>query len=1097
MAGRRNLRAAFAWEGVTMSKPICPNCGKPKPTGMADGKCPTCLLSLALGLAPKPPRDEAQAASSPQRPGDLISHYKLLEPIGEGGFGTVWMAEQERPVRRRVALKILKLGMDTREVVARFEAERQALAMMDHPNIARVFDGGTTDHGRPFFVMELVRGVPITEFCDAQRLTTRERLELFIPVCEAVQHAHQKGVIHRDLKPANILVSEEDGRLVPKVIDFGVAKAMEEPLTEKTLFTHLHQFLGTPAYMSPEQAGRGGVDIDTRSDVYALGILLYELLTGRPPFSMDDVAKAGLDEILHAIREKETSKPSTKLNAFAPNDRTAIAAQRRTDPEKLNRLIRGELDWVVMKALEKDRNRRYQTASELARDVQRYLDNEVVQARPPSAAYRFQKAWRRNKLVFAAVTAIAASLLIGLALSTWLFIKEKQSAAVLRQSVYASEMNVAFRSWQQGRIVRARELLENQRPSLGETDLRGFEWRYLWKHSRTNELFTLPDAAVWALALSPDGQTVAGWSGSEIRLWNVATRHLISVLDSNAPGWMFSLAFSPDGRTLATAHNNQRCVKLWDVANRKQIGQFTNEEPVIGVAYSPDGKTLVTTGGWMYQQTNPVAEVKIWDIATKQEIHRLLGATCWVYQATFSPDGQTLAASGGDGAVTLWKVATGEMITRLPGHNGFVEPVTFSPDGAVLAAGDQQGYVWLWNWRSHRVETVFRAHDLPIYTILFSPDEQRLITASRDQTARMWDRKTRREIARFAGHTGGVAGAQLFPDGQTLVTASQDGNMKFWDTRNSLPDDVLSTHTDMEVEVTFTSNGRFLARTERDKKQITFFDAATGAQTNVLSGQGVSASQDGKLLSLVRDSKLIFLDSMTLVETGSMDLGAQLGSLAVSPDGKWIAVRRRDSTTTQVVIIGAKQQREVKLFPTPDEEWAPLRFARGGSLLLTAGKTDNAITAWDTGSWRKIGVFQGIEWSDLRSVAPISVSPDGETIAARGKVGFVLVWNVDRPSNPVVLNTGAGGTYSLAFSPDGKTLAIGSIDTTLRLWNVAARQEVAAFVGHSSYVNSTAFAPDGRTLASVSFDKTLRIWRAPSFEEIATIEKERIRPRQR
>jgi WD40 repeat protein len=258
----------------------------------------------------------------------------------------------------------------------------------------------------------------------------------------------------------------------------------------------------------------------------------------------------------------------------------------------------------------------------------------------------------------------------------------------------------------------------------------------------------------------------------------------------------------------------------------------------------------------------------------------------------------------------------------------------------------------------------------------------------------------------------------------------------------------------------------------------------------------VSASQDGEFLSVVRDAKLIFLDPMTLVETGSMDLGAPLGSLAVSANGEFIAVRRRDSTATNVVIIDARQQREVKVFPTPDDEWAPLRFARGGSLLLTAGKTDNAISAWDTGSWRKVGVFPGIEWSDLRSVAPISVSPDGETIVARGK-GGVLVWNVDRPSNPVVLNTGAGGTYSLAFSPDGKTLAVGSLDTTLRLWNVAARQEVAAFGGHSSYVNSVAFAPDGRTLASVSFDNTLRIWRAPSFAEITTIEKERIQPRQR
>jgi WD40 repeat protein len=498
----------------------------------------------------------------------------------------------------------------------------------------------------------------------------------------------------------------------------------------------------------------------------------------------------------------------------------------------------------------------------------------------------------------------------------------------------------------------------------------------------------------------------------------------------------------------------------------------------------------------MYR-SNAVGEVVLWDTATKQEIRQLIGSRSWVYQATFSPDGQTLAASDGDGVVNFWKVATGEMITRLPGHNGFVEPVTFLRDGEILAAGDQQGYVWLWNWRSRRVETVFRAHDLPIYTILFSPDEQRLITASRDHTARMWDRQTRREIARFAGHTGGVTAAQLFPDGQTLVTSSQDKSLKFWDIRNRFPDDVIGTHTELKVAITFTSNGRFLARAEREKTNVTFFATDTGAQVQVLSGLGVAASQDGKLLSLVRDSKLIFLDPVTLVETRSMDAGAPLGSLAVSPDGKLIAVRRRDSAATNVVIIDAEQHREVKVFSTPDEEWAPLLFAREGTLLLTAGETANAISAWDTRSWRKVAAFEGIEWTESRhSIAAIAVSPDGKTIAAGGKVGFVLVWDVDRPSNPTVLNTGAGRAFSSAFSPDGKTLAIGSIDATIRLWNVAARQEVAAFVGHSSYINSIAFAPDGRTLASISLDKTLRLWRAPSFEEIAKAETDRTRTSQ-
>jgi WD40 repeat protein len=351
----------------------------------------------------------------------------------------------------------------------------------------------------------------------------------------------------------------------------------------------------------------------------------------------------------------------------------------------------------------------------------------------------------------------------------------------------------------------------------------------------------------------------------------------------------------------------------------------------------------------------------------------------------------------------------------------------------------------------------------------------------------MWDRKTWRETARFAGHVGAVSVARLFPDGQTLVTSSQDGSIKFWDVRNQFLDNVLGTHTEVEVDLTFTSNGHFLARAERDKKQITFFDTGTGAEVKILSGQGVSASRDGKLLCLVRDSKLIFLDPVALVETGSMDAGAPLGSSAVSPDGKLIAVRRRDAAATNVVIIDAEQQREVTVFPTPDGEWAPLLFAREGTLLLTAGQAADTISTWDTRSWRKVATFEG----KSRDSAVLAVSPDGKTIAA-STAAPVLVWAMDHPSKPTVLNTGAGSAYSLAFSPDGKTLAIGSIDSTIRLWNVAARQEVAVFVGHSSYVNAIAFAPDGRTLASVSLDKTLRVWRAPSFEEIAAAERERI-----
>jgi tetratricopeptide (TPR) repeat protein len=331
-----------------------------------------------------------------ERPGSVIGPYKLLEQIGEGGFGVVFMAEQIQPVRRRVALKVLKPGMDTRQVIARFEAERQALAIMDHPNIAKVHDGGATASGRPYFVMELVKGVPITDFCDQNHLTPRQRLELFLPVCQAVQHAHQKGIIHRDLKPSNVLVTVHDTTPVVKVIDFGVAKALGQELTDKTLFTGFAQMIGTPLYMSPEQAGQSGLDIDTRSDIYSLGVLLYELLTGTTPFTKERFKEAAYDEIRRIIREEEPPRPSTRLSD-SKDSLPSISAQRQTDPSKLTKLVRGELDWIVMKALEKDRNRRYETANGFAQDVQRYLADEPVQACPPSAWYRFRKFARRNR----------------------------------------------------------------------------------------------------------------------------------------------------------------------------------------------------------------------------------------------------------------------------------------------------------------------------------------------------------------------------------------------------------------------------------------------------------------------------------------------------------------------------------------------------------------------------------------------------------------------------------------------------------------------------------------------------------------------------
>ncbi len=426
-----------------------------------------------------PPEETVQArptSAVSEQPGDRIGRYKLLQQIGEGGCGVVYMAEQEEPVRRRVALKIIKPGMDTRSVIARFEAERQALAMMDHPNIAKVFDAGATDSGRPFFVMELVRGQRITDYCDEHALTTEARLELFIQVCQAVQHAHQKGIIHRDLKPSNILVTTSfEGAPLPVVIDFGIVKAVPNlQLTDKTFFTAFEMLIGTPAYMSPEQAAFTSVDVDTRTDIYSLGVLLYELLTGSTPFNTSDLMKAGLDEIRRVIREVEPARPSTRLLRLSGQDLTTVALRRRAEPPKLIRAIAGDLDWIAMKALEKDRTRRYETANGLARDIRRFLANETISARPPSGLYRFAKLVRRNRLLFGGLGLFSLLLVASLVIVSATLAKERQArheADVALQQARADQAKAeteATRSRQVTRFLEA--MLEGVGPSvaLGE-----------------------------------------------------------------------------------------------------------------------------------------------------------------------------------------------------------------------------------------------------------------------------------------------------------------------------------------------------------------------------------------------------------------------------------------------------------------------------------------------------------------------------------------------------------------------------------------------------------------------------------------------------
>ena len=486
-------------------------------------------------------------------PGATVGPYKLLQRLGEGGMGEVWMAEQDQPVRRRVALKVIKPGLDSRQVVARFEAERQALALMDHPNIARVLDAGTTPEGRPFFVMDLVKGFPITKFCDDNKLTPRERLELFVPVCQAIQHAHQKGVIHRDVKPSNVLVAPYDGVPVVKVIDFGVAKATGQQLTERTLYTGFGAVVGTVEYMSPEQAGINQLDVDTRSDIYSLGVLLYELLAGSPPFTKKELEKVGMLEMLRIIREQEPSKPSTKLSTA--RGLPTLAANRGTEPAKLTRLVRGELDWIVMKALEKDRTRRYETANGLAMDVQRYLADEPVLACPPSARYQLRKFCRRHK----------TGLLMTISLAVWLLLA---GAAVLWREKVAADRSIALAQENEKAETAARKKVE--RSLYFESLARAhFEW---WNNDVGRADQILDQCA------------------SEYRNWE--WHYLKGLCHSELFAFrghtddIASLAFSPDGLRVASA-SRDATVKIWEVESGRELLTLRHKEPVRCCLFQP------------------------------------------------------------------------------------------------------------------------------------------------------------------------------------------------------------------------------------------------------------------------------------------------------------------------------------------------------------------------------------------------------------------------------------------------------------------------------------------------------------------------------
>ena len=1051
----------------------CAQCGTRLKPDAPSGLCLRCLLSFGLKDVSPGSNERSDAAPPVTMAGavaDEFDRYRIIEKLGEGGCGVVYRAEQLVPVRREVALKVIKLGMDTATVIARFEAERQALAMMDHPGIAKVFDAGSSRQGRPFFAMELVSGERITDFCDQRQLPIAQRLELFARVCEAVQHAHQKGIIHRDLKPSNILVTEQDGVAQPKVIDFGIAKATSrQRLADQTIYTAFDQFIGTPAYMSPEQAGATGEDVDTRSDIYSLGVLLYELLTGRPPFEPERLRQAAVDEIFRIIRDEDPARPSARLTTMSAPELSEISRCRFAAPPKLLRELRGDLDWVVMKALEKLPARRYETANALAVEVRRHLHHEPVLARPPTAAYRFQKMVRRNKLAFAAATAVLAALVAGLAMTSWMFLKEREARqrAVSAErtqerlrneaeaQAYGSDLNLAARSLSEnGSLGGVVNLLSAWRGRT--TDRRGWEWFYLNGTCHRETMTIRPGSnSLRSVAWTPDGRrlavasddgdvtiwdattgrelarvrahargaTAVAWnsdgtrlaSGGEdaiIRIWDAASFNSVSTLRGHRD-MVLCLAWSRDGEWLASG-SQDGSVRIWDLASGSVIRSLAKKGQVKAVTWSPDGRRLAAGGADV--------KVHVWDSQTGLELlvlakkERLLG---YISAVAWSPDGQWLASGGSDSKVRIYQAATGEESLVFTGHPGSVAALAWSPDEKRLATtGRDDGTVTIWDAFKGEAKSAFRGHSSGVRSLAWQPGGEHVASASLDGTLKVWDLNSTDASLKVLEQEDQIMSVAWHPDGTRLATASKDASVRVW-TPSEGRSRLLGKHSQWAWRVAWNPAGTILASSAGDG-EVKLWDMISSSEiTNVVtvSGQirGLAWNPDGRSLAAAGwGDQLSILDPTGRILRSIKLRCASVIALAYSPDGRFIAAGGGE----EILIVDATSGQELKAIPRPGD-----------------------------------------------AVRSLSWSPDGSRLAAAADDGLANIWDVRTGQELHKLSGHSGAVYAIAWSPDGSRLATGSWDNTLRIWHPDNGRLLCTLMGSSSQITCLAWSSDGHQLA--------------------------------
>ena len=1013
----------------------------------------------ASAAADTPPSTESRDEAPPPE----IGPYKIIGLLGEGGMGAVYLAHQEEPVRRRVALKLLHGSMATKSVLARFDSERQALALMDHPNIARVFDGGTTPGGRPFFVMEHVPGQPITDYCDRNHLGTDERLRLFLKVCAGVQHAHQKGVIHRDLKPTNILVTPGDGDGAPKIIDFGVAKAIEKPLTDMTVDTVLGQLMGTPAYMSPEQTGGGIQGVDTRTDIYTLGVILYELLVGALPIEPEEGVTVNLQDVLRRIREEEPSKPSTRIGQIGA-EAARVAERRQTDLRGLGRRLRGDLDWIVLKALEKDPARRYASASEFAADIERHLRHEPVVAGPPGTAYRLRKFLRKHRAAASVASVFGVGLLVAFGVITWLLFQVSAESDASEASREAA-VEAQGLAEEQRRIATSRELAAisaAQIPVDPELSLLlAIEAHEISPTAQAEDalreallgfhLLTRMkghDRPVTSIGFSPDGRRViSGSQDGTARVWDAATGEEQLVLGGHAR-WVTTAIFDPAGTRIATADGGGT-IRIWNAAtgDRERLldagGIWTWE-----VRFDPDGKRIAATSA-------ETGLVRIYDVQTGELLTTFRCPFFAIEMVRWSPDGRRVAAggrmdvnqSGQEGPrVGVWDAATGELVREFPLEQSWVRDLDFSPDGRRVAVGssnrpmysryrgDQiQGSARVYDVESGRLLLDLVGHDFWVIDVEFSPDGSLICTTGQTDGTRVWNAGTGEPLFHLAGHEKWVYRGSFTPDGEWIVSSSADGTTRIWD----------------------STTGREVASIRGVEAEV--FQCRYGESDQVLA----TGSPDGSVnVWDLREAR------RTAVMKGG-DLA--LWGARFDPGGERIVTASRDHSVRVLEVATGRQLRE--LYPQSYWEVTEAILLADGRRLVSGGGTGE-VNVWDLEEDRLL-VNMEPHRARIRSV---DVGPDEARLVAASEDGVVRLSEIATGVSLLTIDAHEGPVYEAVFDATGQRLATAGADGTVRIWDAHDGAEARVLRGHEGAVHGVGFHPDGRRLISAGRDGTARIW---------------------